>query len=79
MEDCLEIDDENQDGVAEINNMIFGNVKSELERYKIKMAIPNVIVGSGHKISRTPGSVAFKVPFQTNPGAFYILISADPV
>jgi chemotaxis protein CheX len=69
-EEYTEIDDENQDGVAELCNQIFGNAKAVLARmgHKLDMTLPTVITGKGHTVKHAASNgtvlgVYFKTPF----------------
>ena len=51
-EDVGEVDIDNQDGAAEIINIIFGTTKAVLNQrgYSLERAIPSVKRGKGHNI-----------------------------
>lgn len=73
-----EINTDNQDAVAEINNIIFGNAKSDLTQYGVSMSIPKVV--HGNKNLQCPsGSAMMQVPFRSKRGSFFIEVVAHPV
>ena len=60
--------DEVIDTVGEMTNMIAGNAKSNLEKYKLSLALPTVIVGKNHSI-RFPSTVKpIAISFRSPPG-----------
>jgi len=79
MEEQTDITADNQDAVGEINNIIFGNAKSDLAQFGVSMTIPKVIHGADQKMSCPEGSAAMRVPFTTEKGKFYIDVIAHPV
>lgn len=78
MEDCTEIDEENQDGAAVLCDLIFGNARKDLSKYDIANAIPTIVTGHGHKISYRPGSIGMVIPHATEKGKFFIQVIAEP-
>lgn len=79
MEEQTELTPENQDAVGEINNIIFGNAKSEITNYGVKMTVPRVLTGLGQKVPCANGSAGMLVPFKTSKGQFTILVCAFPL
>jgi chemotaxis protein CheX len=77
-EEQTSIHAENQDAVGEINNIIFGNAKSDLTSYGVQLTIPKVVTGAGQLTSCPKLSAALRVPFQTTKGWFYIDLIAYP-
>lgn len=78
MEEQTDITTENQDAVGEINNIIYGNAKSDLAQFGVAMTIPKVIHGAGQLMVAPEGSAAMRVPFTTEKGKFYIEVVAYP-
>ena len=74
-----EIDNSIKAGVGELTNIIFGVVKSNLNRngFTFKMALPNVIIGAQHVITN-PGTTLV-IPFRTEAGTFKVQITLYPV
>lgn len=79
MEEQTELNQENQDAVGEINNIIFGNAKSEITSYGVQMTTPRVLLGSGKCVPCDPGSAGMLIPFSTEKGKFYLTVVALPV
>lgn len=79
MEEQTEINPETLDAVGEINNMIFGNAKSEITHFGVEMTIPKVYTSPGTVIPCPEGSAGILIPFKTLKGQFYIKIIALPI
>lgn len=58
------------DGIGEITNIIAGNAKQNLEKYKLNISLPNVIIGQSHAISPSSGAPTLVVPFNSSIGNF---------
>lgn len=73
-EDVTEINDENQDGVAELCNQIFGNAKASLNDlgYHLDMTTPKVLHGQDHKVQHAAKGSVVGVYFNTDFGTFVI-------
>lgn len=70
----VEVDKSVKAGVGELTNIIFGVVKTNLNKsgFGFKMAIPNVIVGEQEAVAiANPGSTLV-IPFQTASGPFSV-------
>lgn len=78
MEEQNELNDENVDAVGEINNIIFGNAKSEISNLGIKLTVPTVHRGPGYVVESPEGSAGMLIPFKTVKGMFYITVLATP-
>ncbi|MGZ3773250.1 MAG: chemotaxis protein CheX [Pseudobdellovibrionaceae bacterium] len=78
MEEQTDLTSDNQDAVGEINNIIFGNAKSEIASYGVQVAVPRIISGAKQCIPCTPGSAAMLVPFSTTKGKFFVTVVAKP-
>lgn len=80
-ENIGEIDIDNQDGAAEIINIIFGQTKAVLNTrgYKLNRAIPSVMRGKGHKIYQDTRIPVLLVPFRSDLGKFWIQICVKAI
>jgi len=79
MEEQTELTQDNQDAVGEINNIIFGNAKSDITNYGVQMTVPRVLLGSGQTIPCAQGSAGMMIPFSTSKGKFYLTVVALPI
>ena len=68
-------DDDMIDGVGEIVNIIAGNAKVYLTKFKLSISLPNVILGSGHTLAGQSGSPTIVVPFSGETGDFIMEVS----
>lgn len=77
-EDETVIDD---DGAAEILNVIYGRSKVKLNEYgyKLERGIPKIIRGENHKIAPNSNIPTLLVPFKSNAGEFYIQICVKAI
>lgn len=78
MEEQTDITPDNQDAVGEINNIIYGNAKSDLTQFGVAMSIPKIVHGADQSMPCPEGSAAMRVPFTTDKGMFYIEVVAYP-
>lgn len=64
-------------GVGELTNIIYGVVKSNLNKdgFTLKMAVPNVVIGDQHRILTCDSGPTMVVPFHSEAGPFYVLLS----
>lgn len=79
MEEQTELTQDNQDAVGEINNIIFGNAKSEITSYGVQMTVPRVLLGSDQIVPCAAGSAGMMIPFSTSKGKFYLTVVALPI
>lgn len=65
------------DAVGEITNMIFGHVKTELNRrgYALKLGIPSVVTGKSHFLSHFHRGRYMIVPFNLHGSLFQVHIA----
>lgn len=63
------------DGIGEIANIIAGNAKQGLTKYKIDISLPKVIIGTNHTVGTPSGVPAIVVPFKCSLGTFAMEIS----
>lgn len=78
-EEYTEINDELQDGAAELLNIIFGQAKATLNNsgYDLEMAIPTIVRGTELKTSAMSKKPVVVLPFETDLGEFQVEISTD--
>ncbi len=62
------------DAVGEVTNMIFGHMKTDLNRrgYELKLGIPSVVTGKGHFLSHFHRGHYMIVPFTLNDQVFQV-------
>ena len=72
---------DNQDGAAEIINIIFGQTKAVLNTsgYSLQRAIPSVMRGENHKIYQNSKIPVLLVPFSSDAGKFFIQICVKAI
>ncbi|MDR3450257.1 MAG: chemotaxis protein CheX [Alphaproteobacteria bacterium] len=65
------------DAVGELTNMIFGQVKSELNQrgHQIKLGIPCVVTGRGHFVSQFHRGKYMIVPFHLDGQLFQVYVA----
>lgn len=65
------------DAVGEVTNMIFGQIKTELNKrkYHLKLAIPSVVTGRGHFVSQFHRGRYMVLPFYLEGQMFQIHIA----
>ncbi|MBT4792848.1 MAG: response regulator [Halobacteriovoraceae bacterium] len=80
-ENIGDIDLNNQDGAAEIINIIFGQTKAVLNQrgYSLDRAIPSVMRGRGHKIYQDSKIPVLLVPFRSDLGKFWMQICVKAI
>lgn len=79
MEEQTDLTPDNQDAVGEINNIIFGNAKSEISNFGVALTVPRVMIGANQVIPCDKGSAGMMIPFSTSKGKFYITVAAFPL
>ncbi len=69
------------DAVGELTNMVFGQVKRELNErgHQIKLGIPCVVTGKGHFVSQFHRGRYMIVPFHLNSQLFQVYIALHEV
>lgn len=65
------------DAVGEMTNMVFGQVKTELNArgYEIKLGIPSVVTGRGHFVSQFHRGPYMIIPFYLDGQLFQVHIA----
>jgi chemotaxis protein CheX len=58
------------DGVGELANIVAGNAKQYLTQYKLSISLPNVVIGTGHRIAVPSGVPTIIVPLSSKLGDF---------
>jgi chemotaxis protein CheX len=68
------------DAVGEITNMIFGQIKTELNKrgYALKLGIPSVVMGRGHFVSQFHRGRYMVVPFYLDGQMFQVHVALHP-
>lgn len=68
------------DAVGEITNMIFGQIKTELNKrgYGLKLGIPSVVTGRGHFVSQFHRGKYMIIPFYLEGQLFQVHVAAYP-
>lgn len=68
------------DAVGEITNMIFGQVKTELNErgYKVRFGLPSVVSGSGHFIGHMHQGRYMIIPFDLQGTPFHVHLAVHP-
>jgi len=74
-----ELDTDVVDAVGELTNMIAGSAKGMLEQYDMSLALPTVILGSGHRIGFKTGIDPISMPFESDWGTFCVEIGLTTV
>ncbi len=63
------------DGIGELANIIAGNTKQYLTQFKLSISLPNVVIGSGHRIEVQSGVPTIIVPLKCKLGDFAMEIA----
>ncbi|MBN1981770.1 MAG: chemotaxis protein CheX [Chitinivibrionales bacterium] len=63
------------DGVGEIANIVAGHAKQYLTKYKLSISLPNVVIGTGHRIEVQTGVPTIIVPLKCDLGEFAMEIA----
>ena len=68
------------DAVGEITNMIFGQIKTELNKrgHALKLGIPSVVMGRGHFVSQFHRGKYMIIPFQLDGQMFQVHVALHP-
>jgi chemotaxis protein CheX len=69
-EDIKVVGPELTDGIGEITNIVAGYAKQFLTQYKLSISLPNVVIGSNHRIEIQSGIPTIVVPFDCSIGNF---------
>ena len=63
------------DAIGELANMVAGGAKSEFEGLAVTISLPSVIIGEGHKVSRSSAHPRLVIPCETSLGTFTVEVS----
>lgn len=74
MEDVTALNQSVEDAIGEIGNIVVGDARRALiqEGYQLNISVPTVVVGTGHKISRSSSVPCIGIPFTTEFGDFEV-------
>jgi len=74
MEEISKLNKSVEDAIGEIGNIVVGDARRALiqEGHSLSISIPTVVIGAGHKISRTGGIPCIAIPFTTQFGEFEV-------
>ena len=74
MEEITSLNKSVEDAIGEIGNIVVGDARRALiqEGHSLSIAIPMVVIGAGHKISRTGDIPCIAIPFRTDYGDFEV-------
>ncbi|HEY3399828.1 MAG TPA: chemotaxis protein CheX [Geothrix sp.] len=63
-----------EDAIGEIGNIVVGDARRLLiqDGFSLSISVPTVVVGKGHKISRTGDVPCIAIPFKTKFGEFEV-------
>lgn len=63
-----------EDAIGEIGNIVVGDARRALiqDGHQLNISIPTVVIGSGHKISRSGDVPCIAIPFSTSFGDFEV-------
>ena len=72
--DIEEVDADVKDALGEIVNMVAGGIKEKFsaENINLELAIPTAISGKSYSISSPSGSNRVIIPFNVDPGQFFV-------
>ncbi len=76
-EEVMGIDNDTMDAIGELTNLIAGRAKKIFseKNIRIKISIPNIILGKGHTINAKKNIPSIEIPFKSEEGNFAILVS----
>ena len=74
MEEVTRIDKNVEDAIGEIGNIVVGDARRALiqDGHQLNISIPTVVIGAGHKISRSGDVPCIAIPFTTDFGQFEV-------
>ncbi len=79
-EEVIGIDADTADAIGELTNMIAGRAKKIFsdKGIKLKISVPNVVIGKNHTITSPKGTPTIVIPFTSEAGDFAIQVSLVP-
>ena len=74
MEEVTELSKDVEDAIGEIGNIVVGDARRLLiqDGFSLSISIPTVVVGKGHRISRSGDVPCIAIPFRTEFGEFEV-------
>jgi len=74
MEEIATINKNVEDAIGEIGNIVVGDARRALiqDGHSLNISIPTVVIGAGHKISRSGDVPCIAIPFTTQFGQFEV-------
>ncbi|HNX95419.1 MAG TPA: chemotaxis protein CheX [Holophaga sp.] len=74
MEEIPALNKSVEDAIGEIGNIVVGDARRALiqEGHSLNISIPTVVIGAGHKISRSGDVPCIAIPFTTSFGDFEV-------
>lgn len=74
MEEVPEMNQAVEDAIGEIGNIVVGDARRLLiqDGFSLNISVPTVVVGKGHKISRSGDIPCIAIPFRTPFGEFEV-------
>jgi chemotaxis protein CheX len=74
MEEIKTMNKSVEDAIGEIGNIVVGDARRALiqDGHSLSISIPTVVIGSGHKISRSGDIPCIAIPFTTEFGDFEV-------
>jgi chemotaxis protein CheX len=74
MEEITELNQSVEDAIGEIGNIVVGDARRLLiqDGFSLSISVPTVVVGTGHKISRSGDVPCIAIPFRTDFGEFEV-------
>ena len=74
MEDITSMNKNVEDAIGEIGNIVVGDARRSLiqDGHQLNISIPTVVIGAGHKISRSGDVPCIAIPFSTEFGDFEV-------
>ena len=74
MEEITTLDRNVEDAIGEIGNIVVGDARRLLiqDGFSLSISVPTVVVGKGHKISRSGDVPCIAIPFRTETGEFEV-------
>jgi len=73
--EITKIDKELTDAIGEIVNIVAGYAKKDLTQFNLSISLPNVIIGTGHKIMAYGDVPTVIIPFGSEIGDFAMEIT----
>ena len=74
MEEIATMDRSVEDAIGEIGNIVVGDARRLLiqDGFSLSISVPTVVIGKGHRISRSGDIPCIAIPFKTDFGEFEV-------